>query len=158
MIYLNRVSIGKTLNLLLQFDKGKAFKFSILKYVLVIQVCKIFRWEYSGTGKHLCQSLLFNNVVRACNFIKKETLAQVLSCEFYLISKNTFKEHHQWLLLFLERTTCTSSMLFFDVSWTFNILVWQTPNGLCRSCPSVTSVQTHFVTYSKIRILWKTNI
>ena len=31
--------------------------------------------------KYLCQ---------ACNFIKKETLAQVFSCEFYGISKNTF--------------------------------------------------------------------
>ena len=35
------------------------------------------------TGKHLCLSL-------ACNFIKKEALAQVLSCEFCKISKNTF--------------------------------------------------------------------
>ena len=30
----------------------------------------------------------FNKV--ACNFIKKETLAQVFSCEFCEISKNTF--------------------------------------------------------------------
>ena len=41
------------------------------------------------TGKHRCQSLFFNNVA-ACNFIKKETLTQVFSCEFYEISKNTF--------------------------------------------------------------------
>ena len=34
------------------------------------------------TGQHLCQSLFFNKV--------KETLAQVLSCEFCEISKNTF--------------------------------------------------------------------
>ena len=35
------------------------------------------------TGKHLCQSLFFNKVAgEACNFIKKETLAQVFSCEF----------------------------------------------------------------------------
>ena len=34
------------------------------------------------TGKHLCQSLF--------NFIKKEALAKVLSCEFYEITKNTF--------------------------------------------------------------------
>ena len=27
---------------------------------------------------------------QACNFIKKETLAQVFSCEFFEISKNTF--------------------------------------------------------------------
>ena len=29
----------------------------------------------------------------ACNFIQKETLAQVFSCEFCGISKNTFTEH-----------------------------------------------------------------
>ena len=35
------------------------------------------------TGKHLCQSLFFNEVAGlACNFIKKRTLVQVLSCEF----------------------------------------------------------------------------
>ena len=44
------------------------------------------------TGKHLCQS--------ACNFIEKETLAQVFSCEFWEISKNSFfTEHFRWLLL-----------------------------------------------------------
>ena len=41
-------------------------------------------------GKHLCQSLW------ACNFIKKETAAQVFSCEFYEISKNTFLTEHLW--------------------------------------------------------------
>ena len=35
------------------------------------------------TGKHLCQS-------HRRNFIKKETLAQVFSCESCEISKNTF--------------------------------------------------------------------
>ena len=29
-------------------------------------------------------------VADACNFIEKETLAQLFSCEFYEISKNTF--------------------------------------------------------------------
>ena len=43
------------------------------------------------TGKDLCQSLFFNKVAgAACNFIKKETLAQVFSFEFYEIFKNTF--------------------------------------------------------------------
>ena len=32
----------------------------------------------------------FNKVARACNFIKKEFLAQVFSCEFCEISKNAF--------------------------------------------------------------------
>ena len=43
-------------------------------------------------GKHLCQSLLFNKVasLKTCNFIKKETMAQVFSCEFGEISKDVF--------------------------------------------------------------------
>ena len=44
------------------------------------------------TGKHLCQSLFLIKRLRheAWNFIKKETLAQVFTCEFSEISKNTF--------------------------------------------------------------------
>ena len=45
------------------------------------------------TGKHLRQSLFFRP--EGCNFIKKETLAQVYFCEFCEISMNTFG----WLLL-----------------------------------------------------------
>ena len=41
--------------------------------------------------------------VQVCNFIKKETLSQVFSCEFCEILKNTFFiEHFRWLLLFLH--------------------------------------------------------
>ena len=42
-----------------------------------------------------------NTCVRAYfNFIKKETMAHVFSCEFYRILKNIFfKEHLLWLLL-----------------------------------------------------------
>ena len=36
---------------------------------------------------------------QACNFIKNETLAQVFSCEFCEISKNTFFIEHLWWLL-----------------------------------------------------------
>ena len=44
------------------------------------------------TGKHLRQSLFFNKVagLRPATLLKKETLAQVFSCEFYEISKNNF--------------------------------------------------------------------
>ena len=38
------------------------------------------------TRKHVCQSVRSE----ACNFIKKETLAPVFSCEFCKVSKNTF--------------------------------------------------------------------
>ena len=43
------------------------------------------------TGKHQCQSLFINKVVRAAsNFIEKEALAEVLSCEFCKSFNNTF--------------------------------------------------------------------
>ena len=57
------------------------------------------------TGKHLCLSLFLNKgagrglhwvsfliklQAESCNFIEKEPLAQVFSCEFCEISKNTF--------------------------------------------------------------------
>ena len=42
---------------------------------------------------------------QACNFIKKKNLAQVFSCEFCEISKNTFfTEHLRWLLLHKSNT------------------------------------------------------
>ena len=37
---------------------------------------------------------ILQGLAKACNFIKKETLAQVFSCQFCEISKNTlFTEH-----------------------------------------------------------------
>ena len=59
----------------------------------------------------------------ACNVIKKETLAQVFSCEFYKISKNTFfTEHLWWLLLFkVVHKCCTQffSGTYFGSSVSF---------------------------------------
>ena len=37
------------------------------------------------------------NRPEACNFIEKDTLAQVFSCEFYETSKNTFLTEHVWM-------------------------------------------------------------
>ena len=49
------------------------------------------------TGKYLCQSLFFNKIAGgACKFVKTETLALVLSCEFCKISRNTFFTEHVW--------------------------------------------------------------
>ena len=59
------------------------------------------------TGKQLCQRLFFNKVAGAtCNFIKKETLAQVFSCEFCEIFKNTFFIEHPWWLLLTVSNAC----------------------------------------------------
>ena len=60
----------------------------------------VFRNFAKLTGKHLCQSLFFNNVA---GLIKKETLAKVFSCELYEISKDTFfLEHLRWVLLIVS--------------------------------------------------------
>ena len=65
------------------------------------------------TRKHLCQRLFFNQAAglspQACNFIKKKSLAQMLSCELCKISKHTFfTKHLRWVFL------------YFDSSSTFN--------------------------------------
>ena len=39
-------------------------------------------------------NLRFSSISRACNFIKKETLAQVFSCEFCKVSTNTYFTGH----------------------------------------------------------------
>ena len=39
--------------------------------------------------------------VSACNFIKKDTLTQLFSCEFFEISKSTFFTEHQWGTVFV---------------------------------------------------------
>ena len=41
----------------------------------------------------MCQGLF---IKRDCNFIKKDTLTQVFSCEFCEISKNAFSTEHLW--------------------------------------------------------------
>ena len=77
----------------------------------VVQGCSVKKVFLKFTGKHLCQSLFFNEVAgrpetllkkrlwHACNFIKKETLAEVFSCEFCEFFKNSFFTEHLWWLL-----------------------------------------------------------
>ena len=67
-----------------------------LKYVpeAVVQRCSVKKGVLRNftkfTGKHLCQCLFFNKVAGLLQLFKKETLAQVFSCQFCEISKNTF--------------------------------------------------------------------
>ena len=51
----------------------------------------------------------------ACNFIKKETRAQVFSCEFGEIFKNTLFTEHLW-------TTASDKKLFFNLTTLFRTL------------------------------------
>ena len=62
--------------------------------------------------KHLCQSLFFNKFTglgtRACNFIKKDTLTQVFSYEFWESFKRIFFTGHLW--------TTASTLFYFSCS------------------------------------------
>ena len=65
------------------------------------------------TEKHLCQSLFFNKVagLRACNFIKKETLAQCFPVNFAEFLRTPFITEHLWWL-FLEIQIKSLEILF----------------------------------------------
>ena len=48
---------------------------------------KVFLEISQNSQENTCASLFFNKLhAPPCNFIRKETLAQVFSCEFYEIS------------------------------------------------------------------------
>ena len=53
---------------------------------------KAFLELSQNSQENTCASVFFlmKLQAKACNFIKKETLAQVFSCKFREISKNTF--------------------------------------------------------------------
>ena len=73
---------------LIQFIDGRSHQRCSVKKGVLRNFAKF-------NGKHLCQCLYFNNVA-GLNFIKKEALAQVFSCEFCEIFKNTFFTEHFW--------------------------------------------------------------
>ena len=63
---------------------------------VVARICSVrkgvLRNFIKFTGKHMCErvSFLIKLHPSVCNFIKRETLAQVFFCEFCKISKNAF--------------------------------------------------------------------
>ena len=80
------------------------------------------------TGKHLCQRLFFNKI------IKKESLAQMFSCGFCKISKNTFFTEHlrtnasiitdQRCASFIYCATLVRAFSFYeDFYWGFLLLL-----------------------------------
>ena len=71
------------------------------------------------TGKHLCQSFFFNKVAGAtCNFIKKETLPPVFSCEYCEIPKNTFFTEYLWVTAseLLTMVSVFTALVFLHLS------------------------------------------
>ena len=75
------------------------------------QRCSIIKGVFGKfakfTGKHLCQSLLFN---------KKQTLAQVFSCKFCEIFKKTFFTEHLWTTAYVQKTSAVPLVKPDDLS------------------------------------------
>ena len=65
---------------------------------------KVFLKISQNSQKNACARvcLLISCRPQACNFITKETLAQVFSCEFCEISKRTFFTDHLWATASLD--------------------------------------------------------
>ena len=101
-------------------------------------------------GNHLCQSLFFNKV--ACNFIKRETLAQVFSCEFCEISKNTYS--------YRTPPVATSEKLLgvtIDLNLNFKELILSLCKKTNRKRPALSRV-FKYMTLNKHRLLMKSFI
>ena len=71
-----------------------------IKSEVVYKICALKNFA-KFTAKHLHQILFFKKLqADGCNFIKKETLAQVFPREYSEMFKNIFFTYHlQWLLL-----------------------------------------------------------
>ena len=71
-----------------------------IKSIAVFQrypVKKVFLEMSQNSQESTCARVSFLTIrPEACNFIKKEALAQVFFCELYEISKNTFFTAHLW--------------------------------------------------------------
>ena len=98
LLYIQHLPIIITVTTLKQSSGGVLYKKDVLRKFAIF------------TGKHLYQSLFVSKVAELCNFIKKETLAQVFSSEFCENSKNTLcyitplmaaSDCFSWLLLIL---------------------------------------------------------
>ena len=82
----------------------------------VFYVKKLFLEILQNSQENTCArvSFLIKLQAPACNFIKKDTLAQAFSCEFCEISKSTFFTEHIW-------TTASKKMTFrLWFSWRFS--------------------------------------
>ena len=63
---------------------------------------KVFLEISQNSQENTCVRASFLIKHQACNFIKKEALAQVFSCEFCEISKSTFFQNTSGQLLFMK--------------------------------------------------------
>ena len=73
--------------------KWKKIKFKLK------QPLEVFTKVSQNSQENFCArvSFLIKLQAPACNFIKKGTLAQLFTCEFFEISKSTFFTEHLWV-------------------------------------------------------------
>ena len=79
-----------------QHSQGKLPKSKPSTILLICVYFECSQCLFHNVGRKRCISRSSRPTSKACNFIKKETLAQVFSCEFCEISKNTFFKEHLW--------------------------------------------------------------
>ena len=87
--------------------------------------------------ENICVRVSFLIKLRAlaCNFIKKETLTQVFSCEFCETSKNTFFTEHLWATDFAVPACAIVVLVFFVDSVTTYLFLYFTPITLLLILP-----------------------
>ena len=71
-------------------DKTEQTKLVIEAVAQRCFVKKVFLEISPNSQENTCDTVCFLIKLQACNFIRKEILAQVFSCEFCETSKNTF--------------------------------------------------------------------
>ena len=80
-----------------------------------VLIKKVFLIIWENSQEHTCVrvSFLIKLQASACNFIKKETLAHVFSCEFFKVCKNSFFYRTPTLLLYLTSLKGRSGNTFW---------------------------------------------
>ena len=90
------LSSSDSVNSFSNFDKQSHTEAVSWRY----SVKKLFLEISQNSQENVCARVSYFDKVarlRPANFSKKETLAQVFSCEFCEISKNTFSVEHLWV-------------------------------------------------------------
>ena len=69
-----------------------------------------------NSHENTCARVAFLIKLQACNFIKKETLAQVFSCEFCEISKDTFLQRTPLVAASIKNATFPQITVLSDAN------------------------------------------
>ena len=97
--------------------------FLLSDYYQRCSVKKVFLEILQNSQENTCATLLIK--LQPCNFIKKESLAQVFSCKFCEVSKNTFFSEHLWPTAFSERSYIWQKMNVLWSPWSVAVFLFQ---------------------------------